>query len=178
MQKLVERQELKMLSSMESKVVRMAGFDQLYFIGYEGDDADAPIKIGFTGNAKTRIGAIQSSNWRKAIVHEVFHLRSRMDIVSKRRFKLALSSGDDDVAAEVVSKATESICNILHVEQEVHAECKRQGLHHSREWFFGGVERLTGIASSVIARQFQCECYPHSSMLEMMKRWKAAARVG
>lgn len=169
------RTGLKMLSDIDSRVVRMAGYDQLYFVGHEGDDEGDPIKIGFSGNAKVRIGGIQNSNWRKVIAYEILHVKSRIDIAAERRFKMALSSSDDDCAAEIISNANQEVSNILRIEQAVHAECKRQGLHHSREWFRGGVDRLTGIAKAVIRDVFDAEYFTNASMLRMAKTWKKEA---
>ena len=134
---------LRPLSPLDSKVVRMAGYGQVYFIGHEDDGLEAPVKIGVTGNLAKRMQSLKTSTWRKLILHDVIYVKTWMDVADERSVKSAMQAFDDDAETKALAECDLNLVSAWDVEKSIHERCKAAGLHHSREWFNGGVDRLT-----------------------------------
>lgn len=166
---------VRMLNAIERNAAQKAGYSSIYFIGHEGDTAEDPIKVGYTHNLIRRMGQFRGSSWKPVKLHEVLYVRGPCCFVAMRRFDTMLAHGLDD---ETTARAHDELqdfnaetAHIVDVEAAIHRKLKELGLHHSREWFVGGVERLVSVSRQVIAEAFEVPCYGHNSMRRLAATW-------
>lgn len=170
---------LTMLSPIERKAVDMAGYACLYFVGHEGDGGTDPIKVGYTHSIFERMTQFRNAGWREPKIHELLYVRGPMSAITQRRISV-LSGQHPDIekSVEAFHKACEldeDTAHIVKVEAAVHAKLKAEGLHHSREWFIGGRDRLVSSAKGVIDAEFGVPCYTHNSMRRLALTWAKEA---
>jgi hypothetical protein len=166
---------LPMLNAYERKAAEMAGYSCIYFVGHEGDDADDPIKVGYTHGLLTRMSHYRSAGWRAIKLHDVIYVRGPMSVVTMRHMNV-LEGDDADIEKSVAAfhkalELDEDTVHIVTVEAAVHARFKELGLHHSREWFRGGPSLLIATARQTISEKFGVPHFNHSSMRRMVATW-------
>lgn len=173
---------VQMLNAIERKAALMAGYGSIYFIGHEGDEPAAPIKVGYTYCIMTRLVQFRNSSWKAPKVHEVLYVRGPNSTVTQRRFEMLLGDGTDpELEAKALDEAADldkETAHIVQVEKAIHWKLKGLGLHHAREWFRGGPEFLVKTAREVIADQFDVPCYGHNSMRRLAATWSKEAGIG
>lgn len=118
------------------------GYGFIYFIGFDGDEDDSPIKVGYTWNLNKRLSEIQCGNWRSALIRDVIFVRSAISYADmKRAFRFGEKLRHNEAGTQP--------CD---AERMVHAEYALLGLRHSGEWFRGGVRELVDIGGEVLKR--------------------------
>lgn len=130
----MQRKEVSAAASM--------GYGFIYFIGFDGDEGEAPIKVGYTWKLNKRLNEIQCGNWRTALIRDVIFVRAA---ISYSDMQKAFRSGDELRCNDGGTQPSDA-------ERLLHNEYASLGLRHSREWFNGGVQELVDIGSSVLKR--------------------------
>lgn len=161
------------LTALEQRVLRKTGRAALYFIGYEGDADDDPIKIGYTFDLRQRLVQYRTQSWRAVIVHDVLYTVSVFNILQEREIKRALEEEDFARCNAVASEFSST--HVAGVEQALHNRLKDLSLHARGEWFYGGVEFLVNEAKRLIREDLGGEYLTHKSMLRMIHSWKNEA---
>lgn len=134
---------LGIMTSHEVKVAQCAGYGQIYFVGFEGDGPEDPIKVGYTWSIVTRLNGLQNSNWRKIKVHDVLHVEATYSMVE-------VNAAERNRYNQKVVSYNEAGTHPKEAEGIVHAALRSAGLHHSREWFSGGPQRVIQIATDAL----------------------------
>lgn len=160
-------------STADRKIISRFGYAGIYFVGWDGDPEDAPIKIGIADNPFGRFGHFQCGNWRRLKVHEILYVMSRPHA---KDWRPMLNSGGERVGF-VYDKWGREFVQVRLIEASVHAKLKECGVHHSGEWFSGGVERLVPLVKAEITEAFSHEYLTHRSMLRRLKMWKEEAAL-
>lgn len=160
-------------TALEQRVLRKTGRAALYFIGFEGDGAEDPIKIGYTFDLRQRLGQYRTQSWRPVTVHEVIYTVSVFNILQEREIKRALEEDDLERCNKVANDFKTT--HVVGVEQAIHNHLKDIGLHARGEWFYGGVDFLVSEAKRIIREDLGGEYLTHKSMLRMIHSWKNEA---
>lgn len=130
----MQRKEVSAAASM--------GYGFVYFIGFDGDEDNAPIKVGYTWKLNKRLSEIQCGNWRTAVIRDVLFVRAA---ISYSGMQNAFRLGGD-------LRCDDSGTQPNDAERMLHKEYESLGLRHSREWFNGGVQELVDIGADVLKR--------------------------
>lgn len=170
---------VSMLNAIERNAAQKAGYSAIYFIGHDGDTEKDPIKVGYTHNVMKRMAQFRGSSWKPVKLHEILYVRGPCSFVAMRRFNTILRQGCDEEtdarASQALDDFNEEAAHIVDIESAIHDKLKEMGLHHSREWFFGGAERLVSVARQVITDAFSVPCYGHNSMRRLAATWSKEA---
>lgn len=160
----------------DSQLLVRAGFMALYFVGFEGDGETAPIKVGIATNVHSRLGALQTGNWRALIVHELLFVHCGEAWV--RSLEIEEHTRGRYAERQKALKELEGrpMVSVNQIEFVIHRELKAAGLHCRGEWFNGGVERLVQLAKDVI-QGGSVEYHTCKSMLRKLKMWKVEAEL-
>lgn len=170
---LLETYGIPQPSIADRKIISRFGYAGIYFVGWEGDPDDAPIKVGIADNPFERFGNFQCGNWRKLQVHEILYVMSRPHA---KDWRPMLNSSGENVAFSY-DKWGRGFVQARLIEAAVHANLKQAGVHHRGEWFSGGIDYLVSAVKREISETFSHEYLSHRSMLRRLKMWKEEAAI-
>lgn len=157
---------------LERKLLKRMGYAGIYFIGWDGDSETDPIKIGIAEDPIARFSNFQCGHWRRLVAHELLWVRSRPH---SKDFKVRAVDRFGDPVAMSYDKYGEGYVPVRDIESAIHQSLKRQGFHHTGEWFRGGVGPLVKLAKDAITIGFSHEYLDNASMLRKLKMWMIEA---
>lgn len=109
------------ISFSDSQVLARAGYAAIYVIGLEGEDGSA-LKVGTARDVHARLGALQTGNWRPAVVYELLFVQA--DVVNEVEASIhsALNAmglrinrewfcGGPDVVIETAKQVASALCD-------------------------------------------------------------------
>lgn len=157
----------------DRKIISRFGYAGIYFVGWDGDADDAPIKIGIADRPFDRFSSFQCGNWRRLKVHEILYVMSRPHIKDWR----PMLNSDGFNVGYTHDKFGREFVQVRLIEAAVHTKLKDAGAHYSGEWFTGGIQHLTTLVKREISEAFSHEYLTHRSMLRRLKMWKEEAAL-
>jgi hypothetical protein len=157
----------------DRKIISRFGYAGIYFVGWEGDPEDAPIKIGIADDPFSRFGNFQCGNWRRLKVHEILYVLSR----PHAKDWVPLRNCHGESVGFSYDKWGRGFVQVRHIEAAVHAKLKEAGLHFSGEWFSGGLDALVSAVKAEITTAFSHDYLTNRSMLRRVRMWKEEAAL-